>query len=88
VIDEAARYRLHRRLEEVLGHEDASTLMTLLSQLERSTRSAELAAFSPSSRAEPDLHEHLERITRELIIWTCSMMALAAVVAFLAGRFL
>ena len=87
-VDEGARYRLHRKLEALLGRAEAATLMTLLSESDRSRRSVALGPVGPGRRAEPDLHAHTERITRELIIWMGCVLAVATAIGFLAGRLL
>lgn len=87
-IDAHSRNRLHLRLEQVLGPEEAATLMRLLSERldqSESATGADMTAFS--QRPRPDLDAHMEGLTKELILWTCAMMVAAAVLAFLAGRF-
>lgn len=37
----------------------------------------------PTAPEDPQM----ERLTRQLIIWTCSMIFLAGVLGFIAGRF-
>jgi S-adenosylmethionine:diacylglycerol 3-amino-3-carboxypropyl transferase len=82
-VDERARHLLYRKLEQVLGAEEAGVLMAHLppaSYGELATK-ADLASLGNQLRAE------MERLARRLIMWTSSMVLAAAALAFAAGRF-
>jgi hypothetical protein len=95
-IDEGSRHRLYRKLDQVLGTEEAGTLMTLLpptgfewSQLV--TRDNLLATRDDLRLAmdalRHELHADMERLARRVIMWTSTMMVAVAALAFAAGRF-
>jgi hypothetical protein len=88
-VDEGSRHRLFRKLDQVLGTEEASTLMTLLppagfnwSQL---VTKDDLRSSIDSLRHE--LHADMERLARRVIMWTSTLMVALAALAFAAGRF-
>lgn len=82
-VDEQARHRLYRRLEEVLGPEEAGTLMNHLP----SAGLADLATKSDLHALELRLTAEMERFGRRLIMWTSSMVMAAGVLAIAAGRY-
>jgi hypothetical protein len=81
-VDERARHRLCRRLEEVLGPEEAGTLMNHLppAGLSDLATKAELAAV------EERLIARIEQMGRRIVMWTSSMVLASAALAFAAGR--
>jgi hypothetical protein len=88
-IDEGSRHRLYQRLDQVLGTEEAGTLMSLLppagfdwSQL---VTKDDLAAFGRELRLE--MRADMERLARRLVMWTSTLMVGLAALAFAAGRF-
>jgi hypothetical protein len=86
-VDERSRHRLYRKLEEVLGPEDAGTLMAHLppSGYGQLVTKDDLNGGLGSLKGE--LRAEMERLARRLIMWTSSMVLAAAALAFAAGRF-
>jgi hypothetical protein len=93
-VDERARHRLYRKLEQILGSEEAGTLMDHLPP----TGFADLAtgddvlALRSELVARIDGIEHrltatMEQLARRLVMWTSSMVLAASALAFAAGRF-
>ena len=93
-VDERARHRLYRRLEQILGSEEAGTLMDHLPPTgfaDLATRDGVLALRSELV-ARIDGIEHrltatMEQLARRLVMWTSSMVLAASALAFAAGRF-
>lgn len=92
-VDERARHRLYRRLEEVLGPEEAGTLMnhlppTGLSDLAtKGELKGEVAALRSEMMAlEERLTAKIEQMGRRIVMWTSSMVLASAALAFAAGR--
>jgi hypothetical protein len=88
-VDEGSRHRLYRKLDQVLGTDEAGTLMRLLppagfewSQL---VTKDDLRGAIDSLRHE--LHADMERLSRRVIMWTSSMVVAGVGLAFAAGRF-
>jgi hypothetical protein len=85
-IDEQARHRLHRKLEEVLGPEEAGILMDHLPprgfgdlatkgdlELLRTAMKADIDGFRATmGQLEERLTGQMERIFRHVIQWTSS----------------
>jgi hypothetical protein len=87
VVDERSRHRLYRKLEEILGSEEAGTLMAHLPPAgygDLATKD-DLRAAIDSLRQE--LRADMEGLARRVIMWTSSMVLAAAALAFAAGRF-
>jgi hypothetical protein len=82
-VDERSRHRLYRKLEEILGAEDAGTLMAQLPP----AGYADLATKDDLARLGDQLRAEMERLARRLIMWTSSMVLASAALAFAAGRF-
>jgi hypothetical protein len=82
-VDERARHRLYRRLEEVLGTEEAGTLMTQLPPVSIQ----DLATKRDLEILEHKLTAKMERLARQMVIWMSSMVLASAALAFAAGRF-
>lgn len=82
-VDERARHRLYLRLEEVLGQEEAGTLMNHLPP----AGLADLATKDDLEALGHKLTAQMERLGRRLVMWTSSMVLAAAALAFAAGRF-
>jgi hypothetical protein len=86
--DERSRHRLYRKLEEVLGSEEAGTLMDHLppggfgNLVTRDILRADLESL------EHRLTSRMEQLARRLVMWTSSMVLAAAALAFAAGRFI
>jgi hypothetical protein len=82
-VDERARHRLYRRLEEVLGTEEAGTLMAQLPPVSIQ----DLATKRDLEILRHELTAAIERSARRLVMWMSSMMLAAVALAFAAGRF-
>ena len=87
-VDEAARHRLHTKLECVRGSDEAADLMAYLPPVGW----ADVARKSDLDRlaTKEDLHEiraEMERLGRRLVMWVASMVVAVAGLAFAAGRF-
>jgi hypothetical protein len=82
-VDERERHRLYRKLEEVIGSEEAGILMAHLPP----TTYGELATKEDLARLGDQLRAEMERMARRLIMWTSSMVLAAGGLAFAAGRF-
>ena len=93
-VDERARHRLYLKLEQVLGPEEAGTLMNHLPP----TGFAEMATKDDLGRLEERLSARMEtlehrltaqmhKLARQLVMWTSGMVLAAGALAFAAGRF-
>jgi hypothetical protein len=87
-VDEGSRYRLHEKLNQVLGSDEATTLMSLLPA---GFRWSDLVTKddlrSTIDGLRHELHADMERLARRVVMWTSSMMVGLAALAFAAGRF-
>jgi hypothetical protein len=93
-VDERARHQLFRKLEEVLGGEEAGTLMDHLPPagfadlVTKDDLRLGLDSLDPRLTAQVEgLRAQMESLARRIIMWTSSMVLLAAALAFAAGRF-
>jgi len=82
-VDERARHLLYRKLEAVLGPEEAGTLMGHLPP----AGWADLATKRDLEILEHRLTAKIEQSARRLVMWTSSMVVALAALAFAAGRF-
>jgi hypothetical protein len=85
-VDERARHRLYRRLEEVLGAEEAGTLMNQLPPVGFTDLATKADLKSEMTALRSDLTAQIERMGRRLVMWTSSLVLAAAALAFTAGR--
>jgi hypothetical protein len=88
-VDERARHRLYRRLEEILGPEEAGTLMNHLppAGLPDLATKTDLALTRADMVAlEERLTARIEQMGRRIVMWTSSMVLASAALAFAAGR--
>ena len=96
-VDERARHRLYRKLEEVLGIEEAGTLMRHLPPVgsaDIATKSdlaglEERLTFRMDSRMETMEHRlraEIHRSARGLVVWMSGMELATGGLAFAAGR--
>lgn len=93
-VDERSIWRLYGKLVEVLGLDEATTLMELLvpERFEPGRRplssvpAPEEVTTTSSSEPRVDLRAELDRLTRALIIRMGFIVAITGIVAFLAGR--
>lgn len=100
-VDERSRHQLYRKLDELMGAEEATTLMALLppvgwadvaTKQDLTVLRANLETFIAANRAEHEairheLHADMERLARRVIMWTSTLMVALAALAFAAGRF-
>ncbi|MGH2655904.1 MAG: hypothetical protein ACRDIZ_04290 [Actinomycetota bacterium] len=93
-VDERARHLLYRKLEAVLGPEEAGTLMdhlppaglaNLVTKDDLLVTKQELRSDIASLRSE--LITRVEQSARRIVMWTSSMVLASAALAFAAGRF-
>jgi len=82
-VDERSRHRLYRKLEEVLGPEEAGTLMDHIPPV----GFADLSTKKDLENLEHRLTAKMEESARRLVMWTSSMVLASAALAFAAGRF-
>ncbi len=92
-VDERARHLLYRKLEAVLGPEEAGTLMdhlppsgfsSLATRDDLLATKEELRSHIASLRSE--LTANIEQSARRIVMWTSSMVLASAALAFAAGR--
>jgi len=100
-VDERSRHRLYRKLEEILGSEEAGTLMDHLPPAGLSSLATkdnvlmvrnDLTAARNELTGRMDSLEHrltarMEQLARRLVMWMSSMVLASAALAFAAGRF-
>jgi hypothetical protein len=93
-VDERSRHQLYRKLDELMGAQEATTLMELLppSGWGDVARKQDLEAFRLATRQDLEalrleLHADMDRLARRLVMWTSSMMVALTALAFAAGRF-
>ena len=90
-IDEGSRHRLYQRLDQVLGSEEATTLMAHLPPVgwaDVATKHDLSILRTEMQALRHELHADMERLFRRVIMWTSSTVLAAAGLAFAAGRFL
>jgi hypothetical protein len=93
-VDERARHRLYLKLEEVLGTEEAGTLMGQLpptGYADLATK-ADLLAMKTELTVRMESLEHrltaqMHKLARQLVMWTSGMVLATGGLAFAAGRF-
>jgi hypothetical protein len=94
-VDERARHLLYRRLEAVLGPDEAGTLMehlppaglaNLVTKDDLLVTKQELRSEIASLRYE--LTAKIEQSARRIVMWTSSMVLAGLALAFAAGRYL
>jgi hypothetical protein len=93
-VDERARYRLYLKLEEVLGSEEAGTLMAHLPSggfADLATK-GDLAQLEERLSVQMESLEHrlttqMHKLARQLVMWTSGMVLATGGLAFAAGRF-
>ena len=82
-VDERARHLLYRKLEAVLGSEEAGTLMEHLPPVGW----AGLATKRDLESLEHRVTAKIEQSARRLVMWTSSTVLAGLALAFAAGRF-
>jgi hypothetical protein len=93
-VDEHARHRLYLRLEEVLGSEEAGTLMKQLPPGGHANLATKHDLASLEERMalrmeslQHQLEARIDRSARGLIVWMSGMVLATGGLAFAAGRF-
>jgi hypothetical protein len=86
-VDERARHLLFRKLEAVLGQEEAGTLMDHLPPAGLANLATKDDLTSRMESLEHRLAAKIEQSGRRLVMWTSSMVLASAALAFAAGRF-
>ena len=92
-VDERARHQLHRKLDQILGPEEATTLMELLPPVgwaDVATKQ-DLAHVVQTLTLEMQSLRHelrgdMERMFRRVIMWTSSMVVAGMGLAVAVGR--
>jgi hypothetical protein len=82
-VDERARHQLYRRLEEVLGIQEAGTLMAQLPPVSVQ----DLATKQDLEILEHKLTAKMEHLARRLVMWTTTVVLAGLALAFAVGRF-
>ena len=86
-VDERARHLLYRKLEAVLGPDEAGTLMEHLPPAGWANLTTKRDLESLEENLEHRLTAKMEQLARRLIMWTSSMVLAGLALAFAAGRF-
>ena len=86
-VDERARHLLYRKLEAVLGPDEAGTLMEHLPPAGWANLATKKDLESLEENLEHRLTAKMEQLARRLIMWTSSMVLAGLALAFAAGRF-
>jgi hypothetical protein len=93
-VDERSRHQLHRKVEELMGSREATTLMELLPPVgwadvatKHDLQQAVEMLRLEMQAVRHELHADMERMFRRNIMWTSSMMVALTGLAFAAGRF-
>jgi hypothetical protein len=91
-VDERSRHQLYRKLDELMGAQEATTLMELLppSGWGDVARRQDLEALRLATRQDIEalrleLHADMERLARRVIMWTSSIVVTGVGLAFAAG---
>ena len=86
-VDERSRHQLYRKLDEVMGREEAATLMELLPPTGWGDVATKQDMYQQIEALRRELHGDMESLARRVIMWTSSMVLATAALAFAAGRF-
>jgi hypothetical protein len=81
-VDERSRHQLYRKLDELMGPQEATTLMELLPP----SGWGDLATKRDIEALRLELHADMDRLARRLVTWMSSMMVGLTALAFAAGR--
>lgn len=94
-IDEAMRHRIHGRLDELLGHEEAAAFMSALTDMDRLEESLAhtremlmLHTTATVAEAVGTLRGEMNSMMRMVLQWTIGSMFAAASLGLAAGRLL
>ena len=86
-MDERSRHQLYRKLEVVMGREEATTLMEPLPPTGWSEVATKQDMHQEIEALRRELHGDMESLASRVIMWTSSMVLATAALAFAAGRF-
>ena len=86
-VDERSRHQPYRKLDEVMGREEATTLMELLPPTGWGDVATKQDMHQQIEALRRDLRGDMESLARRVIMWTSSMVLATAALAFAAGRF-
>lgn len=97
VVDERSRFLLHARLEELLGHDEATTLMEYLPpvgwadvatrrDLEQTANVLRTEIGAAEDRLRGDLHQAMAAQTRTFVLALMGAMTSSTGLAFAAAR--
>jgi hypothetical protein len=89
-LDERSRHLLYRRVEELMGSREATTLMELLPPVgwgDVATKQDLNILRTEMQSLRHQFHADMERLHRRVIMWTSSMVVAGISLAFAAGRF-
>ncbi|MGH2662781.1 MAG: hypothetical protein ACRDH8_08215 [Actinomycetota bacterium] len=90
-VDERSRHRLYLKLEEVLGPDEAGTLMDHLPPAglaSLATKDDVRVLRSELGAVRSELSAKIEQSARRLVMWTSTMVLMTGALAFAAARFL
>ena len=94
-IDEAMRHRIHGRLDELLGHEEAAAIMGALTDMDRLEESLAhtremlmLHTTATVTEAVGTLRAEMNAMMRMTLQWMVASMLAAASLGLAAGRLL
>jgi hypothetical protein len=86
-VDERSRHQLYRKLDELIGTREATTLMELLPPSGWGDVATRQDLRQQIQELRLELHADMERMARRVIMWTSTTMVALAALAFTAGRF-
>jgi hypothetical protein len=97
-VDERSRHQLYRQLDEVMGREEATTLMELLpptgwgdvatkQDMHQQIEALRMEMKQDIAGLRRELRGDMESLARRVIMWTSSMVLATVALAFAAGRF-
>jgi hypothetical protein len=86
-VDERSRHRLYRKLETLLGPEEAGTLMDHLPPAGLANLATKDDLRNEIAALRNELVAKIEQSARRLVMWNSSMVLASAALAFAAGRF-
>ena len=85
-VDESSRHQLHVKLEEILGPEEASTLMAHLPPVGWADVATKRDLDAVKNELVATLHKEISSNTRTLVIATSTLNITLAGIAFAAAR--
>ena len=88
-IDEGMRHRIHGRFEELLGSEEAATVMTALTRSDRLDEQFDQMRFhisSSISELRADIRAELNQHYRSMLQWTIGAILTAGALGVAIGQ--